>query len=610
MPVATELPAGVDLDTITTDGDYTQTSSAEASSGTNYPAGIAGKLRVVTSSSNSMVWQKYTVYATNNPTEYVRTRYNGTWGQWRQMADMNDIAALANVYAAKVHGHSLTDANIIGTLPVNQGGTGATTPDAARTALAVPSTSVAINAGAGLSGGGTLAASRTLQVVFEGSGTKTTAARSDHGHALTDANITGILPVAQGGLGRTTAPTGYLRGDGSVYGELSPAGVLSDIGGAPANHGHSLTDTNITGTLPVNQGGTGATTQAAARTALGVPSTSTSITAGTGLTGGGNLSANRTISVVFAGTGSANTSARSDHGHSLTDANITGVLPVNQGGSGRTSATVGSYIIGGGTGAFGLKTPQEVLSDIGAAPSGHGHTLTDSNITGILPVAQGGTGATSAVDALSSLGAMPRDIEMLPTDQNINNWTTSGVFIPRNPSQVTTARGYPVNNAVVMLEHTQMAASYATQVITVPSGNQQFRRTNTNGTWSEWYRAARTPYRVNAGSASGWDIQTNGVSVVIHDDGSKGCSLEATMVRTDPSFTQGSSFTVHGYFVPSDLRPTHVGGQYFWCMIATAPGIGFIRWNDGQFSCRTDTAGVNQVINPGSRITFNLSWVV
>lgn len=206
---------------------------------------------------------------------------------------------------------------------------------------------------------------------------------------------------------------------------------------------------------------------------------------------------------------------------------------------------------------------------------------------------------------------MPRDIEILPTDQNINNWTTSGVFIPQNPSQVTTARGYPVSNAVVMLEHTQMAEKYATQVITIPDGNQQFRRTNVNGTWSEWYRTARTPYRVNTGWASGWNVQTGGVSVVIHDDGTKGCSLEATMVRTDPPFTQGSSFMVHGYFpVPQDLQPKHAGGQYFWCMIATAPGIGFIRWSDGQFSCRTDSASVSQTMNPNSRITFNLTWVV
>lgn len=47
-----------------------------------------------------------------------------------------------------------------------------------------------------------------------------------------------------------------------------------------------------------------------------------SIATGNGLTGGGNLTANRTLSVSFNGTGTANTVARSDHNHD----NIIGVL--------------------------------------------------------------------------------------------------------------------------------------------------------------------------------------------------------------------------------------------------------------------------------------------
>ena len=58
-----------------------------------------------------------------------------------------------------------------------------------------------------------------------------------------------------------------------------------------------------TGTLSVSRGGTGATTASAARTNLSVPPTSLTISAGTGLNGGGSLSANRTLSVDV-GTGS------------------------------------------------------------------------------------------------------------------------------------------------------------------------------------------------------------------------------------------------------------------------------------------------------------------
>jgi hypothetical protein len=49
--------------------------------------------------------------------------------------------------------------------------------------------------------------------------------------------------------------------------------------------------------LAVTDGGTGATTTAQAQTNLGVPPTSRTITAGNGLTGGGDLSANRTLTL-------------------------------------------------------------------------------------------------------------------------------------------------------------------------------------------------------------------------------------------------------------------------------------------------------------------------
>lgn len=65
--------------------------------------------------------------------------------------------------------------------------------------------------------------------------TSTTVALGNHGHALTDANITGVLPIAQ-------VPTGT-------------TGTTVALG----NHGHALTDANITGVLPIAQIPTGTT---------------------------------------------------------------------------------------------------------------------------------------------------------------------------------------------------------------------------------------------------------------------------------------------------------------------------------------------------------------
>ena len=79
--VMVELGAGVDLDTITVPGTYTQSASAEASGGTNYPAGVAGLLEVYIND-NNMVWQRYTPYGNYSNTFYMRASYNGTWSTW------------------------------------------------------------------------------------------------------------------------------------------------------------------------------------------------------------------------------------------------------------------------------------------------------------------------------------------------------------------------------------------------------------------------------------------------------------------------------------------------------------------------------------------------
>lgn len=80
--------------------------------------------------------------------------------------------------------------------------------------------------------------------------------------------------------GGSTEGTSMFTYDGSTgkSANITPAGIgaaksdhthtPSAIGAAAASHTHGMTD--LTGTLPVNKGGTGSTTAAAARTALGV----------------------------------------------------------------------------------------------------------------------------------------------------------------------------------------------------------------------------------------------------------------------------------------------------------------------------------------------------
>ena len=87
-PDVIELGPGVDLNTVTKTGKWTQSQSAEAV-GNNYPVPIAGLLEVTAVyTSNAMVWQRYTTYGTpNSPggTVFIRGLYLTTWQPWKQI---------------------------------------------------------------------------------------------------------------------------------------------------------------------------------------------------------------------------------------------------------------------------------------------------------------------------------------------------------------------------------------------------------------------------------------------------------------------------------------------------------------------------------------------
>lgn len=82
-----ELAGGVDLNTITTAGAYSQSQNADATSGSNYPVQLAGLLEVSTNvnGSGTMAWQRYRPYNTNAiDVFYERAWYSANgWSPWR-----------------------------------------------------------------------------------------------------------------------------------------------------------------------------------------------------------------------------------------------------------------------------------------------------------------------------------------------------------------------------------------------------------------------------------------------------------------------------------------------------------------------------------------------
>ncbi len=83
FPKGTDIPGSANLNSYTSPGYYHQNGNSNATSGTNYPANLAGMLTVT--ADGVMVYQTYQGYGVNHTWE--RKYYNGTWYSWHQIYD-------------------------------------------------------------------------------------------------------------------------------------------------------------------------------------------------------------------------------------------------------------------------------------------------------------------------------------------------------------------------------------------------------------------------------------------------------------------------------------------------------------------------------------------
>ena len=224
--------------------------------------------------------------------------------------------------------------------------------------------------------------------------------RVDTGTGLTgggslSANLT--IAVANGGIGNDQLDTTGVAAGTYGSGSAIPVVTVNNKGRVTNVSTEALV---ITGYVPDNR----------------------QIVAGTGLAGGGNLSADRTLSIAYSSTipsalgsptaGTVENPARADHVHpalNLSDSSQTsGVLPMGRGGTGSAMAPVaGAVVYSSGTN-FNLTTvgsPGQVLSSNGAgAPTWL--TITGAGTVTSVDGSGGTTGLTVSGGPITAAGTL------------------------------------------------------------------------------------------------------------------------------------------------------------------------------------------------------------
>ena len=333
-----------------------------------------------------------------------------------------------------------------------------------------------VTAGNGLTGGGSLASDITLTANFSSTtplalgsataGVANTLSRGDHIHPaldLSDTNQTqGALPLGRGGTGDALSPVAgavvYSTGSKFALSSLGSIGQVLVSNGTAAPSWLTLTGTGTVSSIDVSGGTTGLTTSGGPITTSGTITIGGTLAVASGGTGQTTYTNGQLL--IGNTTGNTLTKATLTAGTNVTITNGSGAITINA-----ADQYVGTVTSVGGTGTVNGITLTGTVTSSGSLTLGgtlSGVDLT-TQVTGILPLANGGTNASNAGAARTSLSAAAlganTDITSIAlTTGTIITAPTNGTDIVNKTYADTIASGINFHQAVRLATTTTLPA--------------------------------------------------------------------------------------------------------------------------------------------------------